>query len=495
MQLQLFAFLLSALIPPSTDGVRYVVDKQGMAGLRQGAGVNSSNPKSHKRITPELDNYMAGRLKIDLDATRTALERFNEWPNISKDIRIRANKPKKVAFLFLLMDLVDQEPLWNVFFAGVPPNKYSIYTHRAQPKSIEVPLKKLDPINVPQVQTSWCALSGVMVAIFAEALADSANAQFVLLSQNTIPLKPFSYVYSHLMRSSSTSKICYASKAQHRDPKEQIIQDELESQCHFKDHWNFENQNVRKHHQWLVLSRIHAYQFVKHAEPALHVFNVAWRDTSARSDGTWWDGCSDEAVVSLALLLAKANGNRTRIPETTVDADLYSIGVEQACLQWVRWRNCFAGSRLSLSESYMSNLSKVIGGGALWHIFSPSDQAGRSEFSKTSQTLLNGFPHFFGPPENPPTVDLPYLSNLVTQEGYMFGRKFNEGVDVAWSEEDEEVMSAVLNEVIPGEDFENRRSKLSTVLPKLWNLVKDTASNNYVENNVWSRNEVSGSPS
>ena len=36
---------------------------------------------------------------------------------------------KKIAFLFLIYDVINQEELWNSFFSNIDPNKYSIYIH------------------------------------------------------------------------------------------------------------------------------------------------------------------------------------------------------------------------------------------------------------------------------------------------------------------------------------------------------------------------------
>jgi hypothetical protein len=36
---------------------------------------------------------------------------------------------KKIAFLFLIYDIINLEELWNKFFLNVDKNKYTIYIH------------------------------------------------------------------------------------------------------------------------------------------------------------------------------------------------------------------------------------------------------------------------------------------------------------------------------------------------------------------------------
>ena len=36
---------------------------------------------------------------------------------------------KKIAFCFLIYDTINQEEVWNNFFKGIDPKKYTIYIH------------------------------------------------------------------------------------------------------------------------------------------------------------------------------------------------------------------------------------------------------------------------------------------------------------------------------------------------------------------------------
>jgi len=227
----------------------------------------------------------------------------------------------------------------------------------------------------------------------------------VLVSDTTVPLKPFHYVHSQLVRSPHTSKICSG-------------QESLTFNL--------------KHHQWVVLSRQHAFTFVENAELAINMTYASLQKINAGC-------CSDELAVGMALLPDQA-ADPPEAP-SALEKKLQEIGVERACLTWVSWYDQLNGTPLELAWWYAA-------------LTGPS---------------LNGAPHHFGPPEEDPTVKLSYLEKLVTQEGFMFGRKFNSGCLV---------------------DNGTHQLPLSTELSRLW----DQVSAEKVSSRVWRRIDAKGVP-
>jgi hypothetical protein len=439
---------------------------------------------------------MQGRWAIDLEAALKGVERA-----ISRDVKADGDPSnRKVAFLFLLMDGLDNEDIWDSFFQGADVNKFSVYTHRAKPQNQTTPpLSKWGAVRVPHVPSGWCALSGLEMALFAEALADTSNAQFVLVSSSTVPLKPFSYVYSQLIESSpSTSKICYASKPSlSSNPIVESLLNEVNgfrsNRCHYRDYYSMHNPRMMKHHQWVVLSRKHAFTVVTKAEQALEEYQRTWQ-RSAKELGRHPEGCSDEASVSVALLLDKAaqdsQNGVTSVSDDTVRAELKDVGVEQSCLTWVHWRSCFVGTPLDLSAGMFANISRVLQSGAPWHIAGAiagqQDKSGRTEYQKKVEKALNGFPTFFGPARNSdPTLS--YLVRLVTEEPFMFGRKFDNGCKVQLDGHESGLPAKYALLQTPAKD----RVELGMVLPKLWSSVDPEK----VASRVWTRLDSDGEPS
>ena len=224
----------------------------------------------------------------------------------------------KVAFLFLTMSEFPWLEAWEAFFEDASKKDYSIYVHRAalkdaaQRQAQPLPLAKYGAIEVPWVQTAWCALFGVEVASLFHAMTDPANQQFVFVSDSSVPLKPFAYVYKELaLNSPETSKICLASEAYFKGAKKEFVKQEAKRSCVFRDFLRGINPRAMKHHQWAVFSRAHSKMIIQYAKEALKIYEDVWLQAAPDIKNNA-EGCSDEAVPLIALLHAlDAKGEST----------------------------------------------------------------------------------------------------------------------------------------------------------------------------------------
>lgn len=360
----------------------------------------------------------------------------------------------KVAFLFALMDGVDHEDVWDSFFDRAPPGRFSLYTHRAKESAVVVggPLQKWGAIQVSTVNTTWCAVLGAQVKLVREALRDPLNAQFVFLSQSHMPLKNFGHVYSQLIQKTpETSKVCFASPADTNSAIWEGLKWEINAKCIYRDFYHLQNSKFTKHHQWVVFARRHADAFLRKAPAALEDYQTLWE---ASAPDVRNDGCSDEAVPANALLLDLADKGEST---GSMWDDFDKLGVQQSCLTFVSWRNCLKGTNLSVTEEAFSlnTLSQILG----------AVVTGKSEdiWNLVGDHGLNGFPHRYG------DVDVGYLQAL-TDEGFMFGRKFLKGSQVLLAN--------------------GQRESFGSVLPKLWEQVQEEKA----AARVWVRLDSKGSP-
>lgn len=102
--------------------------------------------------------------------------------------------------------------------------------------------------------------------------------------------------------------------------------------------------------------------------------------------------------------------------------DLTRLGVEQNCLTFVRWRNCFVGTQLDLSTP----LADV---NALWKNIDEVLGVDNIDLQKSElKRELNGFPHAFD------NITGIYLETLMEQN-FMFARKFHTGAQVDYGTE------------------------------------------------------------
>eukprot|EP00931_Biecheleriopsis_adriatica_P114661 TRINITY_DN90582_c0_g1_i1.p1 TRINITY_DN90582_c0_g1~~TRINITY_DN90582_c0_g1_i1.p1 ORF type:complete len:513 (-),score=98.17 TRINITY_DN90582_c0_g1_i1:148-1617(-) len=425
--------------------------------------------------------YVAEKLGIEREVVKEFVPKASAIPAEN------ASTPK-VAFLFLTMKDLQWPGLWEEFFRGATPGDYSIYVHRAAlkdeeaQKAHELPLKEFGAISVPWVKTGWCALFGVEVATLFAALQDPANVQFVFVSDTTVPLKSFDYVHTQLVKNSpSTSKFCLAEPATYESAGRELWEQESKRACVFRDFLRRLNPRTLKHHQWAVLARSHAAAVVRQASGALDVYQKVW--TQAAPDVVAGEGCSDEAVPLIALLhdldvQKKSTGNTW--------TDFTRLGIEENCLTYVRWRNCFGGTELSLREfgrelgSFVKNRNEVMQG-----FLNPDFNFMATKLKRE----LNGFPHAFS------EITEAYLRSMVSQ-GFMFARKFNPDVRVTLTEPQKSkgwripFIRRSKEDEKAAEPRKDVTVGLEELLPKLWaevNAEKAQAA-------TWSRLQSDGAP-
>ncbi|CAI0436553.1 unnamed protein product [Linum tenue] len=124
--------------------------------------------------------------------------------------RINVSPPRpaaKVAFMFLTRGPLPLAPLWELFFKG-HEGFYSVYVHNLPNYNHTDPLDSVfHGRRIPSKQDVGWGLPSMIEAerrLVANALLDSANHRFVLLSESCIPLFNFTTVYNYLLDSAHT---------------------------------------------------------------------------------------------------------------------------------------------------------------------------------------------------------------------------------------------------------------------------------------------------
>lgn len=107
---------------------------------------------------------------------------------------------KKIAFCFLIYNIIEFENLWYNFFKNVDPLRYNIYIHSKEDYILD---HFKDKLLKKCISTNWGHVSLVHATnlLFEEAYKDNENYKFVLLCGTTIPLKNFDYIYEKLTKS------------------------------------------------------------------------------------------------------------------------------------------------------------------------------------------------------------------------------------------------------------------------------------------------------
>lgn len=149
---------------------------------------------------------------------------------------------KKIAFCFLIYDIINHEELWNIFFKDIDPNLYNIYIHYKNNKQLKYFEKyKLD--NCIPTQYSHISIVHAQNVILKKALQDKDNEHFIFISNSCVPLKNFDHVYNSLNKEYSYFNVCPQMQCFPRcNPSLKMVNREF----------------IQKSHQWCILNRKHA---------------------------------------------------------------------------------------------------------------------------------------------------------------------------------------------------------------------------------------------
>ena len=156
----------------------------------------------------------------------------------------------KIAFCFLTIDNLNQADLWEKFFDQSPAASHTIYSHPKHPDEVSDAILKDSVVpNRLQTRHGHVSLVEASMALFSHAYNDdSDNEFFVLLSESTAPIVPFSRLYQELS--------CYRGKSLFSYYLPPTDSEHYQRIHTLVDKHRFEN-SFFQHDQWLVLHRKH----------------------------------------------------------------------------------------------------------------------------------------------------------------------------------------------------------------------------------------------
>ena len=162
----------------------------------------------------------------------------------------------KLAFLFLTGDDHNQGQLWEAFFKGAQPEKYSIFCHPKFPDRITQPFLK-NNIIPELIETEHAGISLVRATrlLLASALQDPQNDGFILLSESCIPLFDFNQIHDALEQ---TGKSIISYNLNTKNIETFLRWDRLKNKSFAP------SDKFAKQHQWMYLRRELAEIILKH---------------------------------------------------------------------------------------------------------------------------------------------------------------------------------------------------------------------------------------
>eukprot|EP00347_Sterkiella_histriomuscorum_P003843 403362727 len=163
-----------------------------------------------------------------------------------EDQKYNGKQKKKLAFMFMIYDTMEQPFLWNKFFEEADPEHFTIYYHVARNED------RLGILSIYQIKQCWWGergLANVTAKIIEEAFQDPLNEKFILVSQACIPIYSFKTIYENLMSLQDFS-IIQMSDIQNFYGNRKYAFTRLIN--------IYEKHILIKHHQWAILKRSHA---------------------------------------------------------------------------------------------------------------------------------------------------------------------------------------------------------------------------------------------
>lgn len=370
----------SGLVPPP-GGLDPLAESNGDAAaahvtvdLNHYVGAPAHSPPVPERVA--LAGGSSHRETSPVHHVRTPLPQFPIWPQSAGAQQVQAQQvpgqpaaaggalpapmhvavasPTSVAvpkprlfFLFLVYDKINNEDIWNRFFAtAVQGFDYRAFVHCKTDGACAPNIQQTGRYEIiSSVETTYCFnLVGGMNALIAAALEKGGgshpNDKFILVSDSTLPVKPFSFVQQKLTQDDG-SDFCIFPRNEWAEVVENFLgQPQVTSVKHV----------AVKHHQWAVLSREHAKTAVQKSGELQDLM----RRFQLNTPGFKNTGCLDEfwhfAVLFGSLKLSD-NPTVLGLPALNgerVSTDNYEI--QGQCDTFVNWVARASGSNNNMTR-------------------------------------------------------------------------------------------------------------------------------------------------
>jgi hypothetical protein len=243
------------------------------ASLR--AGHQGHGPDISASATPEEDMSFADALSSKLVSV--------------KDLSATESEKQKpmLIFLFLVYDRVNNEEIWNRFFASATHgSEYRALVHCKYPDACRTNIKSQHRfIIIPSVETKYCTdLVSGMNALLQSAMTYTSRGgmdadKFIIVSDTTITVKPFLVVQDRLLSTGTDSHFCIFPRNEWAETQET------------KPGWQPSVQAAVKAHQWIILSRPRVKQVLARSHEHRDLMNRFYINSMGPVKNT---GCLDE---------------------------------------------------------------------------------------------------------------------------------------------------------------------------------------------------------
>jgi hypothetical protein len=242
---------------------------------------------------------------------------------------------KKIAFLFLIYDIINLEELWNLFFYNIDKNKYNIYIHYKYNK----PLKYFNNYKLKNcINTKYADITLVKAQniLLQHALNDENNEHFIFLSNSCIPFKNFDHIYNNLDTNKSYFNIM---------PKEQCF-----NRCNRLLKY-IDKEYIQKASQWCILNKKHSSLMIRDTKYLKFYKNIYAPDEICYITNIFRNNLQEEIVFTLnsaeeATTFTNWQGGSYKFPSQK-SLKLYDFITDEEIIHLINSK-CFFGRKFDI---------------------------------------------------------------------------------------------------------------------------------------------------
>lgn len=258
----------------------------------------------------------------------------------------------KLAFCFLIYDIIHLEVLWYTFFNNISKDKYNIYIHY----KINTPLQYFENCKIKSIDTNYAHISIVKAqnVLLEEAIKDPSNTSFIFLSGNCVPFKSFNYIYNMINKDVSYFNYSYQNWCFPRCNKT----------LNFID-----KKYIQKASQWCILNRKHVNVLLENRE-YLEWFNYdeTVPDEHCYITYLFYKGLTNELLVTMnesncASTFTNWEGNKYKYPSDRGLKNYFKVSFEE--IMYLVNSPCFFGRKFYITcindfnnKSYLDSIQK-----------------------------------------------------------------------------------------------------------------------------------------
>jgi hypothetical protein len=216
-------------------------------------------PKSPPRFRPVTPDFPP--LNFDEKYLPIRPKSPNMPPPEENVSSIEFNPNYKIAYLFLLRGDINHPNIWSKYFISDSDPYVSKYVHSKEQDNIHTPWIR-DSLIRDTRPTGWGYIVDAYFSLFREAIKDTNNLKFILISESCVPVKNYYEFKNYLDNTDYRNSYVHFLRTSRYDQEQRI-----KTQSNYKQFGKF-----TKHYARMCLSRYHVEKILSQSASRINFF-------------------------------------------------------------------------------------------------------------------------------------------------------------------------------------------------------------------------------